>query len=303
MIDLKFDDEKKQNRISVIFALEFVADGIARFKDDQFLNVHNNLVAVQQPLNHPPCSDVNNPCSKKHAKALMNWCAPCIGWRTSILNLHKDRSTIGRYGVDWSKIDSSKWPFDPREVEKCYNPKWCNATKNAVYNDGDVAVTIGKMINCMDIHTLFRTTVDPNVIRMIRNKVHHDSEISEGDRNQHCQNMLDFLKTPNVWAYQEARDAYDKIQIFKQKNYIDIVRENAIAEDELRRIEERIPSYWSKCYTIPLYMTLALLCLAAALLVPLAVLGFQEFKKTEFYPYIDIYFQKLFSDPEWKGMY
>lgn len=303
MADLKFDDVKKQNRISVIFALEFVVDGISKFKDDEFSNVHNKLVVMQQHFNYPPCMDPNNPCSQKHSRDLRNWCPTCIGWRTSILNSHKDRGTIGRYGADWSKIDSSKWPSDLKEVEKCYNPKWCNASKNAMYNDGDVAVIIGKIINCVDIRSLFQSTIDPNNIRIIRNTVHHDREISETDKKRHCQTMLDFLKTPCVWAYPEAKDAYNKIQIFQSKNYIDVVKEKAIKEDELRRIEERIPSYWSKCYTIPLYMTLALLGLATALLIPLAMLGFKEFKKTEFYPYIDIYFQELFSEPEWKGIY
>ncbi|XP_052091270.1 uncharacterized protein LOC127728091 [Mytilus californianus] len=292
MAKMQFDDNKKQNVISVLFSLEYMVDGISKFTDDEFKQHHIRLVNRLHHLNQPCTGTVS--CSILF-KDEQNWCRTCSGWRTTILCSHKNRSVIGRQGYDWSKINSSKWPTDSKEVEKCYNPNWCNSLKGANPNPDDVSVLIGKLINCNDVRALLQNSkVDPDRIRRIRNKiVHNVRDVTKVEKEQYCQDMLDLLQTPCVWSYKEAKDAYVKIKIFKEKNYIDIIKDKIIEEHEINTMEDRISSRGLSCYNISIAMVVSVLVLVLAILIPVVYLGFQELAKTQYHIYLVTFMEKL----------
>nr|AJQ21530.1 peptidoglycan recognition protein 1 [Mytilus galloprovincialis] len=313
MTKMEFDNVKKQNRISVLFALEYLSEGINKFAADEFQNHHNRLVKMMQHLNYSPCA---RSCSKI-SKNEQSWCRTCSGWRTTILSSHKNRSSIGKKGSDWSKIDSSKWPTDATEVERCYQPDWSITMTGP--NAGDISILIGKLINCSDIRSLFANTVDPDCIRVIRNKIVHNSgEISPAEKKQYCQQMLDFLRTPEVWLYQEAKDAYSKIQLFMRYDYIELIKNKTIEDHELNKLKERIKARTTRVYNLSRISTLVLIGILAvsliyvgfertcyrvsivsvclllgALLLPTIYLGFLQITKSQLYAYVVIFMDRL----------
>lgn len=186
MAQMQFDDVKKQNMMSVLFSLEYVVDGISKFVDDEFKQHHIRLVNMLTHLNQPCTRMGTVPCSKMF-KDEHKWCRTCSGWRTTILCSHKHRSVIGKHGSDWSTINSSNWPTDPKEVEKCYNPNWCNSMKDANPNPNDISVLVGKLINCTDILALLQNSkVKPKRINWIRNTVFHNLRDVEKDEKRYA---------------------------------------------------------------------------------------------------------------------
>jgi hypothetical protein len=47
--------------------------------------------------------------------------------------------------------------------------------------------------------------------------------------------MMNFLKDPAIWCYQEAMDSYDKIRLFKEKRYMKIIIDEIIKEHDLNK--------------------------------------------------------------------
>ncbi|CAC5397681.1 unnamed protein product [Mytilus coruscus] len=216
MAQMQFDDIKKQNMISVLFSLEYMVDGISKFTDDEFKHHHIRLANRLHHLNQPCTGTVS--CSILF-KDEQNWCSTCSGWRTTILCSHKNRSVIGRQGSDWSKINSSKWPTDSKEVEKCYNPNWCNSLKGANPNPDDVSVLIGKLINCNDVRALFQNSkVDPDRIRRIRNKiVHNVRDVTNGKKNNTAKICLICYKLPAFGRIKRQKMLMLKLRYLKKK--------------------------------------------------------------------------------------
>lgn len=301
MAQMQFDDIKKQNMMSVLFSLEYVVDGISKFTEDEFKLHHIRLVTMLNHMNLPPCTGTVS-CSILLKKDLRNWCQTCLQWRTTILSSHKHRSWIK---PDWSKINSSEWPTDSKEVEKCYNPNWCSSMKGTSPNPNDISVLVGKLMNCTDINALFQNyRVGPERINEIRNKVFHNlRDVKTDEKDQYCQDMLDFLQTPCVWSYKEAKDVYVKIQIFKEKKYIDIIKDNIIEEQEINKMEERISSHGLSCHNISIAMVVSVLVLVLAILIPVVYLGFQELAKTQYHIYFVTYMEKLLFGNRLQGIY
>lgn len=238
---MELDDiKKKQNRISVLFALEYLVDGVNKFADTEFKNHQKNL---QQNLTHLPKEECKTSCSKL-SKNEQAWCDVCKGWKTAILNSHKSGSRIQKKGPDWSNIDSSKWPNDAKEVEKCYHPNWSLRMTGSSQNSDDISILTGKMINCIDIRSLFVNTVDPEKIREIRNTIFHcQDEIKLTDKKKYCKQMLEFLETDVVWAYPEAKDAHVKIEIFMDNDYTDLLKKKIIMDHELNKLKGTYAKY------------------------------------------------------------
>ncbi|XP_052091264.1 uncharacterized protein LOC127728087 isoform X2 [Mytilus californianus] len=315
MTEMEFDNIKKQNRISVLFALEYLSEGMNKFADDEFQNHHSRLVKMLQHLNYPPCI---RSCSKI-SRNEQSWCKTCSGWRTTILSSHRNRSLIGKNGSDWSKIDSSKLPTVATEVEKCYHPDWSIKMTGSSPNSDDISILIGKLINCSDIRSLFANTVDPDSIRVIRNKIVHNSgEITSTEKKQYCQQILDFLRTPEVWLYQEAKEAHSKIQLFMRYDYMDLIKNKIIVEHELNKLKERIKTRTSRVYNLSRIFTLVLIgiflfsliyvgfdrtfytmsiisvcVIIGAFLIPTIYLGILQITKTQLYAYVVIFMDRL----------
>jgi hypothetical protein len=72
-------------------------------------------------------------------------------------------------------------------------------------------------------------------VRKIRNTVAHNTDISTEDKEEYCEVMMNFLKDPVIWGYQEAKDSYDMIKLFKEKTYMQIIMEKIIAENDLNK--------------------------------------------------------------------
>jgi hypothetical protein len=77
--------------------------------------------------------------------------------------------------------------------------------------------------------------VQPLSVRKIRNTVAHNTDISTEDKEEYCEVMMNFLKDPVIWGYQEAKESYDKIKLFKEKTYMEIITEKIIAEYGLNK--------------------------------------------------------------------
>ena len=303
MACLNFDDARLENTVSVLFALECVADGISLFIENEFKTFHGRLKATMSYLKQSSCTTINVrniPCSKFYPKPkdLSSWCVTCMSWRNTILSSHRNGYKIGKHGTDWSAIDSSKWPTEPKEVEKCFHPDWSNSMKTSGPNLSDIALLLDKIMNCQDIRQIFLTSVDPARIKEIRNKVHHRENITPDTKEIYCQDMLDFLQTPNVWAYPQAKEAYNKVKIFKEKSYAEIIKDRIIEEHELNKMKERISLSWGKCKTASIASIVVML---AFVVVPVLCVGFIEIVK---YPYFAELFQILsgiFSDNSIEG--
>lgn len=278
------------------------------------------------------------------------------------MNFHQCGQPIGDRGVDWANIDSSKWHSDHMEIAKCFNPQWSGGKAQNNIKD-DLSVFIGRVINCREIRNLFHnncpstTSIDPEEIRKIRNNVHHGpNELSIDVKEDYFNKILAFLQTPCLWVYQETREAFKKIEIFKNHTYRDIIKDKVIDEHELKRMENRISQSWQKCYSLSilsiamviilmilplvvffiqeiidlLYLvnyrithgqareknqdessasggysnnisTVSLLLLIILMLVPLVILSLRELRKTRYYAYIEIFFERLFTGSAWQG--
>lgn len=359
MAELKFDDIKKQNLIAVLFALECITDVVYKFSEDEFKKLQEKILNYFQINNNTPCSVS---CSLKYPKSTKNWCTTCKDWKNLILDYHICGPAIGDKRIDWTKIDSSKWPTDQTEIAKCFSPPLGRGVGQNHIED-DLSVIIGRIINCRELRNLFHnnppltSSVDPDEIRIIRNNIHHGpNELSTDVKNDHFKKLMAFIQMPCLWVYQEARDAFNKIQIFKMKNYQDIIKEKVIDEHEMRKMENRITQNWTKCYNIsivsialviilvllPLVImliqqvfdllyyaterfkyghergavanklvdsrenksnisTVSLLVLVILLLVPLVILSLRELKKTRYYVYVEIFFERLFMKSAWRG--
>ena len=223
MASSTFDDTAKQNWISVLYSLACLAEGVKPYTRDEFEKLHAKFQGLTRHI-HKACSSAT-PCSCKHPQ---DWCQICAEWREIIIRAHAH----GCYGSDWSKVNSSKWPSDSREVEKCFHPDWCSRRPVAI-NQDDISVILGKLFNCNDIRLTL--SVKPDAVRKIRNTVAHNIDISTEDKEEYCEVMMNFLKDPVIWGYQEAKDSYDIIKLFKEKTYMQIITEKIIAENDLSK--------------------------------------------------------------------
>ncbi|VDI68168.1 Hypothetical predicted protein [Mytilus galloprovincialis] len=152
--------------------------------------------------------------------------------------------------TNWSYVDSSKWPEDAREVQKCFNPDWCFKGESS---SEDVSVLLSSMNNC---HHFKQNVKD---IRKIRNNVSHKSKIKVTEKVKYCQMLINFLKDSDIWVYEEARAATNDILIFKQTNFLQMIETekcvrliNIVTEIiELNaRIFELKETYYQLCHTI-----------------------------------------------------
>ena len=109
-----FDDLAKQNWISVLYSFACLAEGIKPYTRDQFVKLHAKFQGVTRHI-RTACYSAT-PCSCK--RYLRDWCQICAEWRKMIIECHVHEC----YGSDWSKVDSSKWPSDSLEIEKCFHP-------------------------------------------------------------------------------------------------------------------------------------------------------------------------------------
>lgn len=329
---MEFEDIKKQNRISVLYALEYLVEGISVFVETEFKNHHKKL---QNDLNYLDIKECKKSCSKL-LKDNEKWCDVCEPWKTAILSYHTHGSAIlgKRKRPDWSNIDSSKWPKDAKEVEKCYHPNWAIKMKGS--NSDDISVLIGKLINFTKIRSFFANTEDPDNIRVIRNSiVHNPEEISINEKKKYCQQMLTFLetlKTGDKWTYEEAKNAHKTIKLFINNSHIDLLKDKIITGHELNKLKERIKNRTAKIYNINRIFTLVLvvtllvsliyvgfektfyrtsisifiisICVfIGALLIPTLYLGFFEITKTQVYAYVVVFMDRLFFVERQEGIF
>ena len=169
MASSTFDDTAKQNWISVLYSLSCLAEGVKPYTRDEFAKLHAKFQGLTRHI-HKACPSAT-PCSCKH---LQDWCQICAEWREIIIRAHAH----GCYGSDWSKVNSSKWPSDSLEVEKCFHPDWCRSATN----DGDISVILGKLFNCKDIKSAL--SASQYDMRKFRNDVVHDINISTEDKER-----------------------------------------------------------------------------------------------------------------------
>ena len=173
MASSTFDDHAKQNWISVLYSFPCLAEGIKPYTRDQFAKLHAKFQGLTRHI-QKACSSAT-PCSCK--RYLQVWCQICEEWRKNIIECHVQVC----YGSDWSKVDSSKWPSDSLEIEKCFHPDWCSKRASAT-NDGDISIILGKLFNCKDIKS--ELSVSPYDMRKFRNDVVHDTNISTEDKER-----------------------------------------------------------------------------------------------------------------------
>lgn len=199
-----------QNRLSVLCALTLFETGIQNYVNDQFDIFHQQLQNQMKYMKSQRCLIS---CSK-HKQHLRDWCILCASWRTTILGKHKSRHTMGKNNTNWSYVDSSKWPEDAREVQKCFNPDWCFKGESS---SEDVSVLLSSMNNCHHFKQ------DVKEIRKIRNNVSHKSKVKLKEKIKWCEMLINFLKDPDIWSYNEAKAASNDIVIFKQRNFIEMI--------------------------------------------------------------------------------
>ena len=224
MASSTFDDLAKQNWISVLYSFACLAEGIKPYTRDQFEKLHAKFQGLTRHI-RTVCSSAT-PCSCK--RDLDDWCKICKKWRNIIIKCH----VHGCYGYDWSKVDSSKWLSDSLEIEKCFHPDWCSKRTSAT-NDGDISVILGKLLSCKNIKSAL--SVGPDDMRILRNEVVHNTNISTDNKERYCEAMMNFLKDPVIWCYQEARESYDIIKLFKEKTYMTIITDEIIKEHDLNK--------------------------------------------------------------------
>ena len=164
MASSTFDDHAKQNWISVLYSFACLAEGIKPYTRDQFANLHAKFQGLTRHI-QKACSSATPYSCKRY---LQDWCQICKEWRKNIIECHVQEC----YGSDWSKVDSSKWPSDSLEIEKCFHPDWCSKRASAT-NDGDISVILGKLFNCKDIKSAL--SVSPYDMGKFRNEVVHNT--------------------------------------------------------------------------------------------------------------------------------
>lgn len=119
---------------------------------------------------------------------------------------------MAKCNICWLQIESSKWPTDPFEVERCFSPIWCLEPNRLVFScdDNYSAVILGKIINCTDVYDKFDKNVKPQTIMNIRNEVAHTRCIPNARKAEYCEVIRKFLFTH--LDNQSAQNAYDKIK-------------------------------------------------------------------------------------------
>lgn len=237
MFEILKDFRQRSNRILVLFTLEYLVDGIQGSVKNEFRLFHNSL--KEDLKHHTQCPDS---CSQDETKSVGNWCRTCTSWRTSILSSHTKGAQMTNRRICWSEIDSSKWPTDPFEVEKCFLPIWYFGSNRLISScdHNDVAIILKKIINCTYVYAKFNTTVTPQTIVNIRNNVAHARWISNDRKVEYCEAIETFLFTQ--LDNQSAKKVYDKIQILKEKSYNDIISYNLISEEEVNEMHKKITS-------------------------------------------------------------
>lgn len=236
MFEILKDFRQGSNRILVLFALEYLVDGIQGCVKREFELFHDSL---KEKLKH---LDTQCPksCSKDETKSVAAWCVTCAGWRTAILSRHKNRTEMAKNNICWLQFESSKWPTDPSEVERCFSAVWCfeSNRSDSSCNDNDVAVILRKIINCTDVHAKFDIKVKPQTLIDIRNQVAHARWISNARKVEYCEAIRTFLFTH--LDNQSAQNVYDKTQILKEKSYNEIISYNLISAEEVNKMQKRI---------------------------------------------------------------
>ncbi|VDI08198.1 Hypothetical predicted protein [Mytilus galloprovincialis] len=260
MADAVLENSEKQNWICVLYSLTLFANGIERYVNDKIDVLHrtlnNQLHFITQRCARS-CS-INEP-------ELNNWCHICLQWKTAILNHHKNRNVLTKQKFIWTRMDSAKWPSDPREVQKCFFPDWCFTTRT-IPNLVDVSVLVGCMINC----TEFNKNMDK--VRKIRNEVSHNSTVSDKDKTRYCQTLLNFLQTPDIILYQQSQDAVTSITALQQTYLKDIFEQRLIKEQILLELEfklfgkkpitERVQRCCKKIVPCSVFIVLTAVCLS-----------------------------------------
>jgi hypothetical protein len=89
------------------------------------------------------------------------------------------------------------------------------------------------LFNCKEIKSAL--SVGPYDIRKFINEVVHKTNVSTDDKERYCEAMMNFLKDPAIWCYQEARESYDIIKLFKEKTYMTIITDEIIKEHDLNK--------------------------------------------------------------------
>ena len=176
---LKLESMEYQNIMSVQMVMNFFDDGLKDYKESTFKHLHQKL---QGTLQHVRQMCPGN-CSKNIGD-LRNWCHTCSTWRTGILGNHRNRGHVAR-AFDWTRIDSSKWPTDFKEVMKVFYPKWWKP----LFNDEDISVTLNAMSNYVE----FKDVSAISNLREIRNKSHHEVSLTNKLKQSYCIKIIHFL--------------------------------------------------------------------------------------------------------------
>ncbi|XP_063437791.1 uncharacterized protein LOC134718884 [Mytilus trossulus] len=219
------DFKHRSNRFLVLFALEYLVDGIQDHVKSEFNTFHEGLKKLPKQCLLS--------CSKN------GLCDVCTGRKRYIEAFHRDPRSI-----NWSQIGSSKWLTDPFEVEKCFLPEWCfksNRSKFSGDEHDDVAVTIGKIMNFKTLYVKFSTTVKPNDIWKIRNQLVNATWISFARKVELCAAIGTFIQTSPIYSENTlAKTSYNKIEILKEKSYDDIISGKHISKKEINTLHKRV---------------------------------------------------------------
>ncbi|XP_052083843.1 uncharacterized protein LOC127721200 [Mytilus californianus] len=231
------DCRQQSNRTLVLFTLQYLVEGIQGLVKREFELFHNSL--KEDLKNHTQCL---GSCSQDETKSVANWCQTCASWRTSILSSHTLSDKMTKRTICWSEIDSSKWPTDPFEVEKCFVPIWYFGPKRLVSScdHSDLAIILKKIINCTYVYAKFDKIVKPQTIVNIRNDVTHANWISNDHKVEYCKAIGTFL-FPHL-DNQSAKKVYDKIQILVEISYNELISYNLISEEEVNKMHKKITS-------------------------------------------------------------
>lgn len=219
------DFKHRSNRFLVLFALEYLVDGIEDYVKNEFNNFYEGLKKLPKQCLLS--------CSKN------GLCAVCTGRKHYIEIFHRDPSSI-----NWSQIDTSKWQTDPFEVEKCFLPESSFKSNRRNYSGdehGDVAVTIGTLMNFKTLYVKFYSTVKPQDIWKIRKQLVNATWISFARKVELCAAIGTFLQTSPVYSDNTlAKTSYNKIEILKEKSYDDIISGKHICKKEINTLHKRV---------------------------------------------------------------
>lgn len=226
------DFKQRSNRFLVLFALEYLGDGIEDYVNKKFAVFYEELQRRNQSFLQSKCL---SPCSKSKLPPC-DWCSTCATWRESIEKFHTDQRSI-----NWSEIDSSKLSTDQLEVEKCFLPKCCLTSNRLVFPCNDVAATIGKIMNLENLYVEFSSTVKPQKIWKIRNHLANVTWISFAHKVELCDTIMTFLNTSPVYTrHSVARTSYNKIKILTEKSYDDITSGKHISMKEMNKLHQKV---------------------------------------------------------------